>query len=119
LLSNVILVAFVGSLIALALVSLGLYDARKLAAEYLKREAAANDRLYAAWRDGYSIPPADPEPVAPDPPLIAGLQRLINDWDDDEGLGAKAQERVIRQYMATGMSQEDVLKLLLPAEVVG
>jgi hypothetical protein len=117
LLSEALLVAITVGVVVIGFLLVGIRDARRFAATMADREAKANDRLYAAWKEGFQIPPPEPEPELPPEPLIPGLKKLIDDWEDEERLGAQAQERVIRSYLANGFSQEDTLKALLPKEV--
>jgi len=81
-----------------------------------ERMLVAQERLYAAWKDGYSIPaPPDPPPPPPEP-LIQGLQDLISDWETPEA--QQAQEKVIRKMLADGYTQSTILNMLTaPTEV--
>ena len=118
-LSEVVVLALALSLVCNAFLFMGIVDARRREEKMAKEAVQANDRLYAAWKEGFQIPPPEPEPELPPEPLIPGLKKLIDDWEDEERLGAQAQERVIRSYLDNGFSQEDTPKALLPAEVVG
>lgn len=95
---------------------------RRLDRERREVEAKAatdRERLYGAWKDGFLIPPAPTSEAAPVPvteataPLIPELQAIVNDWDDERGRAS--QLRVIRQLMAQGKTQTEVLRDLLPA----
>lgn len=74
----------------------------------LAREREANERLLAARKEGFDIPPL-PEAIVEVEPLIPELQALVDDW---EGEGAKAMERKIRSMMADGKTQAEIARLL-------
>jgi hypothetical protein len=66
----------------------------------------ANDRLYAAWKDGYTIPEPDVEPE-PDEPLPDALAEWVAQWED---VAAREKwDAEIRRRIASGRTADQIL----------
>jgi hypothetical protein len=79
-------------------------------------ERTATERLIQARKDGYEVPIAPelpPAPPEPETPFIPELEALVNEWESEHG--KEAQRAVIRRLLATGKSQMEVLKYLVPS----
>lgn len=73
-----------------------------------KREKKiAEDRLYAAWKEGALIPPrpepADSAPEEPPTPIPVELRDLVDRWEDDFARTKAEQE--LRHFLDEGWSE--------------
>lgn len=81
-------------------------------AEAVAEAREARERLFLAWKEGYTIPaPPEPEPV-PEPALIPALQAHIDAWEEESAKAA--QEKIIRQMLEAGKTQSEVATILGP-----
>lgn len=70
------------------------------------RADEADSRLYAAWREGYTIPEPDAEPIE-DEPLPPVLREWLSQWE-----GAEAQQKwdaELRRKLAQGRTPDQIL----------
>jgi hypothetical protein len=80
----------------------------------LRRERAradtAEDRLYAAWKEGHVIPPRPESMPAPEPPapIPAELRDLVDRWDDP--LAREKAELELRGLLTQGRSVASILR---------
>jgi hypothetical protein len=96
----------VASTVAAGGLFLELRDARRARDAERARGDAATDRLLAAWREGYTIPEPDADPVEEEP-LPAALQEWLSQW---EGADAQAKwEAELRRKLAQGRTVDQIL----------
>ena len=77
--------------------------------EKLRAEVkSTNERLYAAWKDGYSVPPAipDEEPEL-DAAFSPGQNEWLDQWEDPEARGRWG--RFLTARMRTGRTAEGAI----------
>lgn len=86
----------------------------EMVAAELRRERAradqAEDRLYAAWKDGHQVPPRPEETVPQEPPapIPADLRDLVDRWDDP--FAREKAELEIRGLLTQGRSAASILR---------
>jgi hypothetical protein len=108
-------------LAALAAAATAIAIERTLLSRKLERErdaalAAAresNERLIAAKLAGAEVPPPMEAPPPAEDPLIPELEALIADWETPAA--QEQQRRLIRQQLAFGKTQTQVLRELSPS----
>lgn len=104
--------------VALGAISVAAVAFWRLLVAQQKQIERAHDRLYGAWKDNYNIPAEPPaitdrkviEDVAE--PLIAPLQELVEDWEDERG--KDSQRKYIRSLIDGGKTQAEVARMLRP-----
>ncbi len=67
---------------------------------------AANDRLFAAWKEGYSIPEPVPDPIVEEP-LPPALAEWLTQWEDDTA--REKFEADLRRKLAQGRTPDQIL----------
>jgi hypothetical protein len=79
-------------------------------ARLLDRADEAHDRLVAAWKEGYSVPPPAAEAPAPPP----ALDPMVDEWIDqyDEAEARDRWRRIAREYHALGRSPSAIVMAL-------
>jgi hypothetical protein len=84
-----------------------------VSAQFLREKQIAEDRLYAAWKDGFTVPPR--ESVVPKEPTILRilpekLHAEVNNWEDS-GTRADLEREARRLHFDLGFTEERVLEL--------
>lgn len=73
-------------LVGAALVCLGAWNVYYVLSPEIKRLqaliAAKDDKLYAAWKDGFVIPGPEPEPMPAVEPLPEAVEEWLLQWDE-------------------------------------
>lgn len=80
------------------------------------RALLAEDRLYAAWKEGADIPPRPVESEEVDTsPLPGQLQVIVDDWDAPETRAVL--EHAIRRQLADGFKPPAVMQQYLQGKL--
>lgn len=108
-LNYLILVALFGVVISFyVLQHLELRAAKKELDKERVQHSISRERLFAAWKDGYSIP-APPTPVV-EPEEDAALPDVLAPiWEQWEGPGQAPMKRVLRDAIASGRTVDSIL----------
>jgi hypothetical protein len=99
-------VALIGVLCGVGCAALVILDLRVQRDAAIAKADEATNRLLAAWREGYSIPEPEADPIEEDP-LPRELAEWLTQW---EGADAQAKwEAELRRQLAKGRTVDQIL----------